>query len=176
MDLVHLEGPRPFGVAGFMQNNMSRIVSFIVLLAFIVVIGALFYKVMIGFLVPVFLAAVLVVLFRPMHRWISRNVGEREYLRPLSQPPSSCSSFCSPLASSPPRLPFKELLLPRTSMRTISMSPSAGSDPTPSWKCPIGNRSTRSKPKSGTSKGKLQKGIRQNFTTSLKCLVVWSSD
>lgn len=48
-----------------MQNNMSRIVSFIVLLAFIVVIGALFYRVMIGFLIPVFLAAVLVVVFRP---------------------------------------------------------------------------------------------------------------
>ena len=63
-----------------MQNNMSRIVSFIVLLAFIVVIGALFYRVMIGFLIPVFLAAVLVVVFRPLHRWISSRSGERDYL------------------------------------------------------------------------------------------------
>ncbi len=64
----------------FMQNNMSRIVSFIVLLASIVVIGALFYKVMIGFLVPIFLAAVLVVVFRPLHRWVMAQVGEREHL------------------------------------------------------------------------------------------------
>ena len=41
---------------------MARYISFAVLLAIIVVIGALFYKVMIGFFVPVFLAAVLVVL------------------------------------------------------------------------------------------------------------------
>ncbi len=37
---------------------MARYISFAVLLAIIVVIGALFYKVMIGFFVPVFLAAV----------------------------------------------------------------------------------------------------------------------
>ncbi len=41
---------------------MARYISFAVLLAIIVVIGALFCKVMIGFFVPVFLAAVLVVL------------------------------------------------------------------------------------------------------------------
>ncbi len=47
---------------------MSRVISLIALLACIVIIGILFYKVMIGFLIPLFLAAVLVVVFRPLHR------------------------------------------------------------------------------------------------------------
>ena len=59
---------------------MSRFISLIVLLASIVIIGAVFYKVMIGFFVPVFLAAVLVVVFRPLHRWILGKVGQRDYL------------------------------------------------------------------------------------------------
>ncbi len=80
----------------FMQNNMSRIVSFIVLLASIVVIGALFYKVMIGFLVPIFLAAVLVVVFRPLHRWVMAQVGEREHLAAAI---TTCIPVPGPLAS-----------------------------------------------------------------------------
>ena len=59
---------------------MSRFISLIVLLASIVIIGALFYKVMIGFFVPVFLAAVLVVVFRPLHRRILEKIGQREHL------------------------------------------------------------------------------------------------
>lgn len=59
---------------------MARYISFAVLLAIIVVIGALFYKVMIGFFVPVFLAAVLVVVFRPLHRWVCSKVGDREHI------------------------------------------------------------------------------------------------
>ena len=59
---------------------MARYISFAVLLAIIVVIGALFYKVMIGFFVPVFLAAVLVVVFRPLHRWVCAKVGDREHV------------------------------------------------------------------------------------------------
>jgi predicted PurR-regulated permease PerM len=59
---------------------MSRLISLIVLLTSIVIIGALFYKVMIGFLVPVFLAAVLVVVFRPLHRWVLAKVGHREHI------------------------------------------------------------------------------------------------
>lgn len=59
---------------------MARYISFAVLLAIIVVIGALFYKVMIGFFVPVFLAAVLVVVFRPLHRWVCAKVGERDHI------------------------------------------------------------------------------------------------
>ena len=59
---------------------MARYISFAVLLAIIVVIGVLFYKVMIGFFVPVFLAAVLVVVFRPLHRWVCAKVGDREHI------------------------------------------------------------------------------------------------
>ncbi len=59
---------------------MARYISFAVLIAIIVVIGALFYKVMIGFFVPVFLAAVLVVVFRPLHRWVCAKVGAREHV------------------------------------------------------------------------------------------------
>jgi predicted PurR-regulated permease PerM len=57
---------------------MTRYISFAVLLAFIVLIGALFYKVMIGFIVPIFLAAVLVVVFRPLHRWVLQKCNNRE--------------------------------------------------------------------------------------------------
>ena len=45
---------------------MSRLISFAVLIAIIIVIGLLFYNVMVGFFVPVFLAAVLVVVFHPL--------------------------------------------------------------------------------------------------------------
>ncbi len=59
---------------------MSRLVSLAVLVAVIVLVGALFYKVMVGFLVPVFLAAVLVVVFRPLHRWVLNQSGNREHV------------------------------------------------------------------------------------------------
>lgn len=48
---------------------MSRVVSFIVLVGAIAVIGFLFYRVISGFLLPMFLAALLVVIFQPWHRW-----------------------------------------------------------------------------------------------------------
>ncbi len=57
---------------------MSRIISFAVLIAIIIVIGLLFYKVLIGFFIPVFLASVLVVVFRPLHRWVLERTGFRD--------------------------------------------------------------------------------------------------
>lgn len=57
---------------------MSRLISFAVLIAIIIIIGLLFYKVLIGFFIPVFLASVLVVVFRPLHRWVLAHVGQRE--------------------------------------------------------------------------------------------------
>ncbi len=59
---------------------MSRLISFAVLIAIIIVIGLLFYNVMVGFFVPVFLAAVLVVVFHPLHRWVLTKTGQREKL------------------------------------------------------------------------------------------------
>ncbi len=57
---------------------MSRLISLAVLIAIIIIIGLLFYKVLIGFFVPVFLAAVLVVVFRPLHDWVLQKTGHRD--------------------------------------------------------------------------------------------------
>lgn len=59
---------------------MSRLLSFAVLIAIIIIIGLLFYKVLIGFFIPLFLASVLVVVFRPLHRWVLEKTGHRERL------------------------------------------------------------------------------------------------
>jgi predicted PurR-regulated permease PerM len=48
---------------------MARLISLVVLLAIVILVGALFYKVMAGFILPLFLAVVLVVVFAPLHRW-----------------------------------------------------------------------------------------------------------
>ena len=49
---------------------MTRMVSFAVLLALVVVFGLLSLRVMAGFLLPLLLAAMLVVIFGPLHRWL----------------------------------------------------------------------------------------------------------
>ncbi len=43
----------------------------------IIAIGALFYQVMAGFFVPLFLATLLVVIFRPLHNWVFHRLGDR---------------------------------------------------------------------------------------------------
>jgi predicted PurR-regulated permease PerM len=58
---------------------VPRLVSFIVLVAIVLLIGALSFKVMANFYVPLFLAAVMVVVFRPLHRWaLYRCRGRRQ--------------------------------------------------------------------------------------------------
>lgn len=59
---------------------MSRLVSFVVLVAILAVIATLFYQVMAGFLLPLFLAAVLVIMFRPLHAWYLAHCGKRTRL------------------------------------------------------------------------------------------------
>ena len=59
---------------------MSRYVSFGVLLAVIIALTVIFYFVMRGFFVPLFLAALLVVIFRPLHNWMVIKCGGREKL------------------------------------------------------------------------------------------------
>lgn len=49
---------------------MPRVVSFIVLLAIVLLVGAVFFQVMAQFLVPLFLACVLLVIFQPLHAWM----------------------------------------------------------------------------------------------------------
>jgi predicted PurR-regulated permease PerM len=56
------------------SNNLAnlyvpRVVSFFVLLAIILLVGIVFFRVMAQFIVPLFLACVLLVVFQPLHRW-----------------------------------------------------------------------------------------------------------
>jgi predicted PurR-regulated permease PerM len=62
---------------------MSRKFSFYVLLASIAVIGVLFYRVMANFILPLFLAVLLVVMFHPLHRWILERCKQRQGLAAL---------------------------------------------------------------------------------------------
>jgi predicted PurR-regulated permease PerM len=55
-------------------------VSFFVLIGIILLIGALFFRVMLTFLVPLFFAAVLVVIFRPVYRWMAERFPGRKRL------------------------------------------------------------------------------------------------
>jgi predicted PurR-regulated permease PerM len=52
---------------------VPRVISFIVLLAIVLLVGAVFFQVMAQFIVPLFLACVLLVVFQPLHRWVLRN-------------------------------------------------------------------------------------------------------
>lgn len=63
---------------------MSRLISLIALLIVIVLIGSLFFKVMVGFFVPLFLAAVLVVIFRPLFTWLEKKLNGRSHLAALA--------------------------------------------------------------------------------------------
>ncbi|OUT62907.1 MAG: hypothetical protein CBB71_01165 [Rhodopirellula sp. TMED11] len=68
------------GGFGFAQSglpSLSRVTSVLALLGGIIVVGLLFYKVMVGFFVPLFMAAALVVIFRPLHQWYLNKFGNR---------------------------------------------------------------------------------------------------
>lgn len=60
--------------------SLSRIVSVIMLVLGTVAVGALFYRVMAGFFVPLFLAALMVVIFRPLHQWLYTRLGQNARL------------------------------------------------------------------------------------------------
>ena len=62
---------------------MPRVVSFIVLLAILLVTGAVFFRVMQSFVVPLFLAGVLVVIFEPFYDWLRRKMPGRRKLAAL---------------------------------------------------------------------------------------------
>lgn len=49
---------------------MARLISFAILIAALLGVVALFIWVMAGFIFPLFLAAILVVIFRPLHMWV----------------------------------------------------------------------------------------------------------
>lgn len=56
---------------------MSRYVSFGVLIAVLLLLSIIFYQVMSAFILPLFLAAVLVVIFRPVHLWMIKKCQAR---------------------------------------------------------------------------------------------------
>jgi len=59
---------------------MSRMVSFVILLAILLGITAVFVLVMANFLIPLFLAVLLVIMFGPLHRWVLGKCGGRTRL------------------------------------------------------------------------------------------------
>ena len=63
---------------------MNRLVSFYILLATIIGVGIVFYRVMARFLLPLFLAAILVVIFRPLHGWMVTKFNGRNRLAAAS--------------------------------------------------------------------------------------------
>jgi predicted PurR-regulated permease PerM len=54
---------------------MTRLVSLGVLVALVVLFGLLSFRVLANFLLPMLLAAMLVVIFGPMHRWVRAQTG-----------------------------------------------------------------------------------------------------
>jgi predicted PurR-regulated permease PerM len=61
-------------------TTIAHVVSLIVLVALLGVAGLLFYWVMIGFALPLFMAVVLVIVFRPVHMHFMMTVGGRQHL------------------------------------------------------------------------------------------------
>ncbi len=57
---------------------MARIISLIVLVAILALMGVLFFQVMVSFLLPTFLAVLLVVVFGPVHRWFVARCKGRD--------------------------------------------------------------------------------------------------
>lgn len=62
------------------ESLVARIITLIILTVFVIALGFLFIEVMIGFLLPLFLAVLLTILFRPLHDWILRRLGGRTRL------------------------------------------------------------------------------------------------
>ena len=61
-------------VAAPRKPYVPRVISFIVLLAILLLVGAIFFQVMAQFIVPLFLAGVLLVVFQPLHAWTLKRV------------------------------------------------------------------------------------------------------
>ncbi len=62
---------------------MPRVISFLVLLAIVLLVGVVFFQVMAQFLIPLFLAAVVVVVFQPLHKWVCGHIPRHKRLAAL---------------------------------------------------------------------------------------------
>ena len=70
-------------VASGTDSKFARYFSFAMLLTVIVLVGIVFYEVMARFFIPLFLAMILVVIFRPVHRWVLEKCKQRHQLAAL---------------------------------------------------------------------------------------------
>ena len=77
---------------------IARYFSFIFLLGVIGLVGMIFYWVMARFLIPLFLAALLVVIFRPLHRWMLMQTRGRQALAAMLTTLSILLAVLAPLA------------------------------------------------------------------------------
>ena len=59
---------------------MARLVSFAVLIVILILIALLFFRVMASFMLPLFLAALLVVVFHPLYRWTLVRCRNQRYV------------------------------------------------------------------------------------------------
>jgi predicted PurR-regulated permease PerM len=62
---------------------VPRVISFIVLLATVLLVGAVFFQVMAQFIVPLFLACVLLVVCQPLHAWTRKRITTHQRLSAL---------------------------------------------------------------------------------------------
>ena len=65
------------------NSLFTQYFSFALLLVIIILVGILFYEVMANFLVPLFLAAIMVVVFRPWYDWIRKKIPGRDSIAAL---------------------------------------------------------------------------------------------
>src|SRR5436853_7153934 len=63
-----------------LEARMARIVSFLVLIAILVITSIIFFQVMAVFFVPLFLAALLGVVVQPVYQWILARCRGYSYL------------------------------------------------------------------------------------------------
>src|SRR5262249_46391023 len=68
------------------STRMSRLVSLIILAALVIIFAVVFFQVMIGFFLPMFVAVLLAIIFRPVHHAIMRY--SRGYDRPAAALPT----------------------------------------------------------------------------------------
>ena len=100
---------------------MARIVSFVVLVVILLIIGGLFLQVMAGFLLPLFLALLLVVMFGPLHRWFLMKCGRHERIAAML---TTCSILAIVLV--PLLLLLLEAALEAQGIYKVAMDGSAG--------------------------------------------------
>jgi predicted PurR-regulated permease PerM len=68
------------GPVGGGGNRMARMVSFVVLVVILILIALLFFQVMSSFLLPLFLAALIGVVFQPLYRWTLAHCRGQRYV------------------------------------------------------------------------------------------------